>query len=578
MAEQSIAEIMAESEEITALREEVKRLNTEVRRLSREVRVSKSFLDKVTIASEAKDALSVALSAANTRQRAYTDVLLENCPEIITLLDESGRFVLSTKALVLAMDIPNFDFIKNRGYEEVLSEYFSEEDMQTFKYAVENTMHSDDTATLDAWVDFSRKNRPRYYTIELRRVGSGAEGAAGIAKGILVVMVDLTDFVLEKQRAEHASNAKSDFLAMISHEMRTPMNAILGMSTALDRLGLAPSHQRYITDIRKASGSLLRIINDVLDFSKIEVGKMEIVNVNYNLTNLLDNLHSIFSGMCKDKQLEMKFIKNSDLPEIAQGDENRIRQVLVNLLSNAVKYTQKGEIVFSARLEEGYLCFEVKDTGIGIREEDIVKLFEPFEQLDIRKNRNIVGTGLGLAIGSNLCRLMNGEITAKSVYGEGSVFTARLPYMEACEAPEEETVKISEFVAPGAKVLVVDDIETNLTVAEVMLDIFDIVPCFAYDGQKAIELAKQTDYDIIFMDHMMPEMDGLEATLHIRGLGGKNADVPIVALTANAIKGTEQMFLEHGMNDILLKPLEFEGLNLCLRKWLPNEIIEEEIQ
>ena len=571
-------QILTESEEILALREEVKRLNIEVRRLAREARASKSFLDKVTKTSEAKDALGNALSAANARQRAYTDVLLENCPEIIALLDDSGRFVLSTKALMLAAGIPNFDFIKNRVYDEVLSGYFSKEDLQTFKNALENTTLTGDVVIFDAWVDFSQNDRPRYYTIELRRVGGGEDGIAGIATGVLVVMVDLTDFMKEKQRAEHASNAKSDFLAMMSHEMRTPMNAILGMSTALDRLGLAPEHQKFITDIRRASSSLLSIINDVLDFSKIEAGKMEIVNVNYSLANLLDNLHSMFSGMCKDKNLTMKFNKEPGLPELARGDENRLRQVLVNLLSNAVKYTQKGEVVFSVRLEKGSLYFEVKDSGIGIKEEDIDKLFMPFEQLDMRKNRNIVGTGLGLAIGGNLCRLMGGSISVESVYGEGSIFTARIPYTEAYDAvEEEETVEISEFIAPKAKILVVDDIETNLTVAEVMLDIFEIVPDFAYNGQEAIDKAKQKDYDIIFMDHMMPEMDGLEATLHIRKLGGRNAGLPIIALTANAIKGTEQMFLGHGLDDVLLKPLEFEELNLCLRKWLPKELIEEDV-
>ena len=573
MAEQ----ISQDSEEVLALREEVKRLNIEVRRLTRETRASKSFLEKVTKASEAKDALGTALSAANARQRAYTDVLLESCPEIIALLDDDGRFVLSTKALMLAAGIPNFDFIKNRNYEEVLSGYVSIEDLQTFKKSIENTMLTGDVVIFDAWVDFSQNDRPRYYTIELRRVGGGADGIEGIAKGVLVVMVDLTDFMKEKQRAEHASNAKSDFLAMMSHEMRTPMNAILGMSTALDRLGLPPEHQKYITDIRRASSSLLSIINDVLDFSKIEAGKMEIVNTNYSLANLLDNLHSMFAGMCKDKQLTMKFNKSADLPELARGDENRLRQVLVNLLSNAVKYTQKGEIIFSARLEKGSLYFEVKDSGIGIREEDIDKLFMPFEQLDMRKNRNIVGTGLGLAIGGNLCRLMGGDISVESVYGEGSIFTARVPYTEAYDVVEEEAVEISEFIAPEAKILVVDDIETNLTVAEVMLDIFEIMPDFAHSGQEAIDMAKQKDYDIIFMDHMMPEMDGLEATLHIRKLGGKNVGIPIIALTANAIKGTEQMFLGNGMDDVLLKPLEFEELNLCLRKWLPKELIKEDV-
>jgi len=559
--------------DIAAMLDEIKQLKTEVRKLTREARVSKNFLDMVTKASEAKDALGNALSTANARQRAYTDMLLDNCPEIIMLFDADGRFVLSTKALMLAAGVPNFDFIKNREYKEVLSGYFSHEDLQMFENAIESTTESGDKVFFNTWVDFSQKDEPRYYSIEFTRIGDDKDG---VSSGVLVVMVDMTDFMREKQKAEYANNAKSDFLAMMSHEMRTPMNAILGMSTALDRLGLATEHQRYITDIRRASNSLLSIINDVLDFSKIEAGKLDIVGDNYSLVNMLDNLHSMFSVMCKDKHLAMEFKKHESLPEMAKGDENRLRQILVNLLSNAVKYTQKGGVVFTAQLDEKYLCFEIKDSGRGIRKEDLSKLFTPFEQLDIRKNRNIVGTGLGLAICSNLCRLMDGDISVTSTYGEGSAFTVRIPYVKADETHENEIIEISNFIAPTAKILVVDDIETNLTVAEVMLDIFEIVPDTAASGQDAIEMAKQKDYDIIFMDHMMPEMDGLEATLHIRGLGGKNAALPIIALTANAIKGTEQMFLASGMDDVLLKPLEFEELNLCLKKWLPKDTIEED--
>ena len=565
-------------EENDALRTEISRLNAEVKKLSREVRMSKSFLDKVTRTSEAKDALSNALSAANARQRAYTDILLESCPSIIILLDECGRFVLSTKALLIAIGVPNFDFIKNRSYEEVLAGYFLKEDMKKLKKAVENTASSDSDVFFDTWIDFSKTGRPQFYSIELRRVGFKENGTSKSSTGALAVMVDLTDIMREKQRAEVANNAKSDFLATMSHEIRTPMNAIVGMSSALSRADLSPEHQRYVSDIRKASDVLMSIINDILDFSKIEAGKMETVNVNYSLVNMLDNLHSMFSEMCKQKHLEIKLEISQNLPENVYGDENRLRQILTNILSNAFKYTPEGGIAFSAWLDDNNnLRFDVKDSGIGIQEEDIENLFLPFEQMDIRKNRNITGTGLGLAITYRLCRLMGGDIWVDSVYGEGSTFSVRIPYMPAektvCETPDE----VSEFIAPRAKVLVVDDIDTNLMVAEAVLNAFEIVPDLAISGMEAINLVKDKEYDLIFMDHMMPDMDGLEATLGIRNLGGRNIQVPIIALTANAIKGTEQMFLDHHMNDILSKPIDFTPLNLCLRKWLPQQIIEEVI-
>ena len=563
-------------EENAALHDEVKRLNIELKKRSREVRAAKNFLDKATTAAEAKDALSEALSAANEKQRAYTDILLENTPNIIALFDKDGNFALSTKELLTCIGIPNFDFIKNRGYEDVLSVYFDVEDMAIFKEYIESIMSGDRvTASFEAWVDFSQTGKPRFYSIELRMVG----GVAGFTKGTLAVMTDLTDFMKEKQKAEAANSAKSDFLAVMSHEIRTPLNAIFGMTTALDRSNLSAEYQKYIADIRKASDSLLIIVNDILDFSKIEASKMEIITMNYSLTNLLDELHSLFSLMCKEKGLELEFSKDVYFPPDALGDENCVRRVLTNLLSNAIKYTKQGKIVFTAYLDtHNMLNFKIKDSGIGIKDEDISKLFMPFEQLDKRKNRNIVGTGLGLPISHSLCQMMGGDILVDSVYGEGSTFTVVLPYAAADEALHVEEFEPSEFIAPDAKVLVVDDMETNLTVAEVMLDIFEIEPDLARSGHEALELAAKTDYDLILMDHMMPGMDGLETTQRIRSLNDHNAKVPIIALTANAIKGAEQIFLNHGLVDIIPKPIEYKTLNMSLREWLPLQLIEEDVQ
>jgi len=563
-------------EENAALRSEISKLNLQIKKLSREARITKSFIDKVVKSSESKDALSNALTAANARQKAYTDMLLEYCPSIIILLDEHERFLLSTRKLLNVTDTPNFNFIKNRSFEEVLGSFFSEETMKQFKNALARTTTSGEIISFDAWIDFLGSGLPRFYTFELRSVGGETDG---VAKGTLVLMLDLTDFMKEKQRAEQASSAKTSFLATMSHEIRTPMNAILGMSTILNRMELSPEQRRYISDISKASDSLLSIINDILDFSKIEAGKMEIVKVDFNLLTLLDNLYSMFSVMFEQKQLTLEYLFNSNLPEHVYGDENRLRQILSNLLSNALKYTETGGVYFSAWLDdEDNLRFDVKDSGIGIRESDIDKLFKPFEQLDVRKNRNIVGTGLGLPICYNLCKILNGDIWIASTYGKGTTFSVRLPY-EASDSKlyDRGNFTLSEFSAPEAKILIVDDMEINLTVAELLLNIFDITPDLANSGKEAVEMAAKREYNLIFMDYMMPEIDGIETSKQIRNLNDYNSKVPIVALTANATKEAKQAFLDAGLNDMLTKPMELDPTNFCLRKWLPACLISDKM-
>jgi signal transduction histidine kinase/CheY-like chemotaxis protein len=528
-----------------------------------------------------------------------------------------------------------------------------------------------------------------------------------------------------KMKADEDSLSKSTFLAKMSHEIRTPMNAIIGMSELVLRENLSPNVRDYASGIRQAGNNLLSIINDILDFSKIESGKMDIVNAEYKFASTINDIIAIIKMRLNEKPVSFITKIDSSLPAVLIGDEVRVRQVLLNLLANAVKYTREGSITLSIHGKDSsndqekanpdetkrriLLAFEVADTGIGIKKEDMEKLFGNFVQFDKKQNRNIEGTGLGLAISRNLCLLMGGDITVKSEYGRGSVFTALIPqhveddtpfarvehpetkialvyenrplYAEsivytidnlgvsctlahtrndlveqlalgtrqsarqfiftspalfdearkilqdrntAPGTPEEPVlILLSEyeqaahrdihtvfmpiqpmavanilndqkndsgyheiessgvrFTAPDARILIVDDIEINLNVAEGLLAPYKMSIDCVTGGSEALRLVQKNRYDLVLMDHMMPGMDGIETTAAIRAWEesrrkenptGFPGETPIIALTANAISGMKEMFLEKGFNDYISKPIEIVKMDELMTHWIPAE-------
>lgn len=391
-------------------------------------------------------------------------------------------------------------------------------------------------------------------------------------------------------RAEAADRAKSDFLANMSHEIRTPINAVLGMNELISRESNQPVVQNYSANLADAGQALLSLINDILDFSKIEAGRMELSETDYELSVLIREVNNIVSTRCEDKGLKFVIKNNPDIPNKLHGDDVRIRQILVNILNNAVKYTDAGSVMLDidyAELDDSNieLIVAVRDTGIGIKEEDLPALFESFKRIDLEKNRKREGTGLGLNITRSLVQMMDGSIDVSSVYGEGSVFTVRIKqkvtskeiigaYSEAASSPKGEKYQAT-FKAPNARILVVDDVKMNLVVMKGLLKQTEVGIDLAMSGKECLEKIEDNVYDIIFLDHMMPEMDGVETMKRIKeNTTHCNQNTPVVMLTANAIIGVREQYLMSGFTDYLSKPVPWKELEEMLIKYLPSEKVD----
>lgn len=445
---------------------------------------------------------------------------------------------------------------------------------------------------------------------DLYRSDGKKEGTLVEVRDVTIINEAINDLNRLMVDAEQANQAKSAFLANMSHEIRTPINAVLGMDEMILRECNDQTIIDYAGSIQNAGNTLLSLINDILDFSKIESGRLEIVPIAYEMEDVLASAKQMIEPRLEGKDIQFVMNLGTNIPHRMFGDRNRVQQIITNILTNAAKYTDHGQILMKIEadsyqqkneifelLMENTFCKEntaldlrtvlrisIKDTGKGIKEEDLQKLFKSFQRVDVEKNRNIEGSGLGLAITKRLLERMGGSIYVESVYGVGSTFTVEIPQIVIDNTPlvpntsdRQETRKRYQerFHAPDAKILMVDDNAVNLKVFAALLKKTQVQVTSIKSGIECLELVQKEHFDIIFMDHLMPEMDGIETLLNLKKLNHNLCkDTPVIALTANAIQGAREMYLEKGFEDYLMKPINGKELEELMFQYLPDELIE----
>ena len=514
------------------------------------VRVSEFLALEIERRKEAEKALRYSRQAYKT--------LVETAPDIIYRLNVDGIF---TYVNPMGFELSGFkeDDVYNMRYIDVVRDDYKKKVGSFYIRQVMNNIPS-------TYLEFPMKNARNEelwigQKVELLYKDGEYDGVLAIARDITELRRISDDLKAAKIEAEASSRAKEAFLANMSHEIRTPMNAIVGMSRLLVQTELTEEQSKFLNAIATSSSNLIVLINDILDLSKIESGKLELEELGFSLFDLVENLFYAQKILADQKELDLQYSIDSEIPEALYGDPYRLNQILNNLLNNAIKFTQKGEVVLFVNLnkksgDKYTIEFRVKDTGIGIPENKLNDIFKSFSQADTSVTRKFGGTGLGLAITKHLVGMMNGTILVQSTYGAGTEFIVKIPLDKAdkVEINLEEKIESNNLELQGLSVLLVEDNRINRMLAFTLFDKWGIEYEWAENGQDAIEQMKSNSFDIILMDVQMPVMGGIEATEIIRNK--LQSEIPIIALTANAFKEDIQKCLDSGMDDVITKPFE----------------------